>query len=676
MGGLRGARGLRRRFALLVLLCFCLVLVGGFFFTRSLLAPDTGLIRYDPEVLVRGDEVLYFPSAPFTAPLAAGLLPERDRILALNGQGISNTRDLVRAALGVRGFAAYTLKVQRDAAQVLTLQVMPYFRPARLDWIFELVFCLMLAVAAFTLCRRLPHETSTIPLALSVLLSLVFTCIMPFSYESLPANVLANAGNISSWLLVIFAMYFPWRRGPRVARVLVVAAVIVLYAAFCLLRAWLFARWMANGAESLLSAYRRLGQLVILSDGAAYAVLAALLGNAYARSRLPRDKRMLQWMLAGVLIAFPPYFFLDQLPLILGGPAHQVGLGSLAQLFLSILPLFLLLALTRSTALNLRSFLVRYGVYGTLLLVTVCLFGALYMPLKAYLAAAYRLAAPLPELLAAGALVVLLGLLRSPIEFLFGKAAGRGGAAPQGFPSAAAVSLPALRLTETRSLIRGIVHALHEPVRVLAAAAARGGTVREKEAGTEAVFFLGNLDSLAGSPSSPCRPAAPEDIARAAVERVRGSFPRTAFLSQGEDAGLILCCVEEMIQAVSLLLENAAEANEGPGAAVRIRCASDRARVIIEIADDGPGIDPLVRRRLFKPFFTTKPGHRGLGLYFARIIVERNDGGIDLTGGGSAGTIARLAFPCISGTAEYRGAMNPRSTAVRRNGERSDRDLD
>jgi signal transduction histidine kinase len=668
MGGLRRARGLRRRYAFLALLCLSLTLLGAFFFIRSLFTPDTGLIRYDPEVVVRRGAVLFFPSAPFTAPLAAGVLPDRDRILSLNGQGISNTRDLVRATLSVRSFAPFSLQVERDGDQVLTLHVSPYFRPARLDWIFELVFCLMLAVAAFILCWRMPHELSTIPLVLSVLLSLVFACIMPFSYESLAANLLANAGNISSWLLVIFAMFFPWRRGSRPVRRLVVGLVIVLYAAFCILRAWLFARWMATGLESLLADYRRLGQLVIVSDGAAYAALVVLLGSAYARSHLPRDKRMLQWMLAGVLIAFPPYFFLDQLPLILSGPVHQVGLGSLAQLFLSILPLFLLLALTRGTALNLRSFLIRYGIYGTLVVLTIGLFGVVYIPLKNYLSAAYRFAAPLPELFAAGILVVTLGVLRLPVEHLFSRARG---AKPEGVGMQVSDGLHALiqlthedtrafhslRLTETRSIIRGIVRALHEPVRVLAAGAARSGTVEQKEAGTEATFFLQTLESLAGSPSSPSRFSAPEEIARAAVERVRAKYPHTEFTQLGEGGGLFLCRYEELVQAVSLLLENAAEAKEDSRAGVRIRWAEDRSRVVIEIADEGPGIDALARRRLFKPFFSTKPGHRGLGLYFARIIVERNEGGIEFTTGESGGTIVRLAFP---GTREesagYRGA--------------------
>ena len=657
MGPVKRARGFRFRFALLALLCLSLTLLGSVFFVRSIMTPDTGLIRYDPEVITRTGVVVFFPSAPFTAPSAAGLLAERDRIVSINGHRIADTRDLVRAALSVRDFGPYNLQVERDAGTPIAFPVVPYFRPSRADWIFELVFCVMLAVAAFTLCWKLPHEPSTVPLAACMLLSLVFTCIMPFSYESLGANLLANAGNIGSWLLVIFAMFFPWPRGSRITRVVVVGLVIALYAAFCILRAWLFAKWMATGIESLFADYRRLGQLVIYSDGAAYVALAALLGSAYARSRLPRDKRMLQWMLAGVLIAFPPYFFLDQLPLILGGPVHQVGLGSLAQLFLSVLPLFLLLALTRSKAINLRSFLMRYGLYGTLVILTIALFGVVYLPLKSYLASAYRLAPPLPEIFAASLLVLAIGLLRIPIERAVQAAGSPRGApvpeAAEGLPALIQFTqentgtIPALRLDETRSIIRGVVRALHEPVRILASAVARGGTVQQNEAGAEASFFLETLESFAGSPSSLPRPAEPGDIARSAVQRVRAKYPGIEFLRADEDGGVLNCCSEDLVQAVSLLLENAAEATEGAAATVLVRCTADRARVVIEISDQGPGIDGMARRRLFSPFRSTKPGHRGLGLYFARMLVERNEGVIDFTRGDSRGTIVRLAFPRV-----------------------------
>lgn len=365
---------------------------------------------------------------------------------------------------------------------------------------------------------------------------------------------------------------------------------------------------------------------------------------------------MLEWLLAGVLIAFPPYFFLDQLPLILGGQVHQVGLGSLAQLFLSILPLFLLLALTRRSALNFRSFLIRYGIYGTLLLIAIGLFAVVYIPLRDSIASAYRLTAPLPDLLAAGMMIIAVAVFRLPVERLFARAESRRAASAPvqtvgglhaliQLTEENARSLHAARLLDTRSIIRGIVRSLYQPVRVLAAGAAEAGTAEQKEAGAEAAYFLGTLESLAGPVSSPAGPATVDSIAHESVQQVRGRFPEIMFVHQGAEAGRIFCHAGEMIQAVSLVLENAAESQEGRYGEVRIRSTADRARVLIEIADDGPGIDAIARRRLFRPFWTTKPGHRGLGLYFARIIVERNDGGIELSRGESGGTIVRLAFP-------------------------------
>ena len=206
-------------------------------------------------------------------------------------------------------------------------------------------------------------------------------------------------------------------------------------------------------------------------------------------------------------------------------------------------------------------------------------------------------------------------------------------------------SLHASRLLDTRSIIRGIVRTLHKPLRVLAAAAADAGTAEQREAGAEAEYFLGTLESLAGSVSSPAAPASAGGIARAAMEQVRPRFPGIVFTLQEEEAGRIFCHAGELIQAVSLLLENAAESEEACRGEVRVSAAADRARVLLSISDDGCGIDVLARRRLFRPFWTTKPGHRGLGLYFARIIVERNDGGIEIGRGDSGGTTVRMVFP-------------------------------
>jgi len=54
--------------------------------------------------------------------------------------------------------------------------------------------------------------------------------------------------------------------------------------------------------------------------------------------------------------------------------------------------------------------------------------------------------------------------------------------------------------------------------------------------------------------------------------------------------------------------------------------------VIVHIVDDGPGIDPRIRDRIFDPFVTSKPVGQGtgLGLNIARQLVRRNNGDIEV----------------------------------------------
>jgi C4-dicarboxylate-specific signal transduction histidine kinase len=59
--------------------------------------------------------------------------------------------------------------------------------------------------------------------------------------------------------------------------------------------------------------------------------------------------------------------------------------------------------------------------------------------------------------------------------------------------------------------------------------------------------------------------------------------------------------------------------------------------VEIDVSDDGPGLSPAVRERLFMPFATTKTSGTGLGLYVSQMLVTRAGGTIeahDREGGG------------------------------------------
>jgi PAS domain S-box-containing protein len=116
----------------------------------------------------------------------------------------------------------------------------------------------------------------------------------------------------------------------------------------------------------------------------------------------------------------------------------------------------------------------------------------------------------------------------------------------------------------------------------------------------------------------------------------------------------------ELRQVFTNLITNAAEA-AGQGGAVTVRITHQPARTlaanngssqtqedgaIVEIIDNGPGIPPQVRDRLFQPFFTTK-GERGtgLGLWVSQGIIRKHAGTIDLdsrTDGPAHGATARV----------------------------------
>jgi signal transduction histidine kinase len=88
------------------------------------------------------------------------------------------------------------------------------------------------------------------------------------------------------------------------------------------------------------------------------------------------------------------------------------------------------------------------------------------------------------------------------------------------------------------------------------------------------------------------------------------------------------------------LLKNALEALEGSGGAVRVRLRREGDVVAVDVEDDGPGIDPALRERLFEPFVTSKPAGRGtgLGLPISRRIVQACGGSLGVRSEPGQGT--------------------------------------
>jgi signal transduction histidine kinase len=90
------------------------------------------------------------------------------------------------------------------------------------------------------------------------------------------------------------------------------------------------------------------------------------------------------------------------------------------------------------------------------------------------------------------------------------------------------------------------------------------------------------------------------------------------------------------------LLRNATEAG---ARRVRARVREDGDILMIELADDGPGLPEVVRANLFRPFTSThRSGGSGLGLAIARDLMLAHGGDIGLVATGPGGTTFRLTL--------------------------------
>ena len=87
----------------------------------------------------------------------------------------------------------------------------------------------------------------------------------------------------------------------------------------------------------------------------------------------------------------------------------------------------------------------------------------------------------------------------------------------------------------------------------------------------------------------------------------------------------------ELNQVWSNLIDNAIDAMGGKGE-LRVRTYREDGCVVVEIADNGPGISPEIKSHIFEPFFTTKGVGEGtgLGLDTVQRIVKKHRGNIQV----------------------------------------------
>jgi two-component system NtrC family sensor kinase len=134
---------------------------------------------------------------------------------------------------------------------------------------------------------------------------------------------------------------------------------------------------------------------------------------------------------------------------------------------------------------------------------------------------------------------------------------------------------------------------------------------------------------------------------------------------------------DQLHQVVLNLLVNAQQALEvAPRPrrlAVTLAADGPRARAVLRVADNGPGVPEDIRSRIFDPFFTTKPTGTGtgIGLAVSRGIVEAHGGSLRLDPAPARGAVFILELPAAppdAGAEPYPGGARgaPAAAATRR----------
>jgi signal transduction histidine kinase len=142
-------------------------------------------------------------------------------------------------------------------------------------------------------------------------------------------------------------------------------------------------------------------------------------------------------------------------------------------------------------------------------------------------------------------------------------------------------------------------------------------------------------------------PSSLDALLRALVEEIReaAAVRQISIVYQGEgEEGVFPIDRMKLRQAILNLLANALDASPAPGqVSLTLRIAGEKVK--IAVTDHGSGIPEADGEKLFAPFFSTKEKGTGLGLTFARKIVELHGGTLTAHNNPDGGATFLIEFP-------------------------------
>jgi signal transduction histidine kinase len=197
---------------------------------------------------------------------------------------------------------------------------------------------------------------------------------------------------------------------------------------------------------------------------------------------------------------------------------------------------------------------------------------------------------------------------------------------------------------------------------------------RTREGVLRVTKIVNNLRGLARTAPPQMQEASIPELVEANLEILHGQLRRRGIEVEQNygDVCKVRCVMDQLKQVLLNLLVNAVHAIESAdragGGKITIATRRVGPHLLIEVADNGCGIDPKDQTKLFDPFFTTKPVGEGtgLGLSITHNIVTGHGGRIEVQSRHGEGSRFQVFLPlspntCQETTAQAEPSLQPRT---------------
>ena len=217
------------------------------------------------------------------------------------------------------------------------------------------------------------------------------------------------------------------------------------------------------------------------------------------------------------------------------------------------------------------------------------------------------------------------------------------------------------RIAARREIARQVAHEIKNPLLPIRASVE---TLRRLRARSDPAFDdyfdeatrtvldeVARISNIVGEFTRFARLPAPEPALFDALEAVRSVVSLHASAGAPIDLEIEPCPElnadrDQLVQVVTNLVQNAQQALVGRAdGRVKVRVGRELDRFVLSVSDNGPGVAPEMRSRLFEPYATTKAEGTGLGLSIVERIVVEHGGEITFHDAPEGGALFVVKLP-------------------------------